>query len=114
VVPLIHLLDQLIKLARETRRILYKINDIAAYMSKQSEEALKAQEQSSDRMMMIAKYKIQQQQQQQQMLMQQQQRESSQQMMAMMMGMFQNQKPDVAAATAADTEVQLLKKNLNR
>lgn len=91
----------------------FKINDIAAYMSKQSEEALKAQEQSSDRMMMMQNQN-QQQQQQQQMLMQQQQRESSQQMMAMMMGMFQNQKPDVAAATAADTEVQLLKKELEQ
>jgi hypothetical protein len=88
----------------------YQIKDLAAYMTKQSTEALRAQEQSADKLVMVQN-QMQQQQMQMQMQMQQQQRESSQQMMAMIMGMFQQQQAPVVPP-GETTEVQLLKKEL--
>jgi len=90
----------------------FQIENLAAYMTKQSTEALRAQENSADKLV------AQQQQQQQQTMqmqqqMQQQQQQSSQQMMAMIMGMFQNQNQP-AQNTNETTEIQLLKKELEQ
>jgi len=93
----------------------FQIKDVASYMKAQSAEAMRAQEQASDRVVMLQQ-QMQQQQMMMQQQMQQQQRESSQQMMTLLASMFQNnnQAPNAAAVAAENAEVRMLKEQLDQ